>query len=74
MGEGEAGHALRPALLQKSAQVPSESSPEEGGQADQRRGGREEVPVHFGDDVIIQGHDVTQLRLQQTFPEDQREV
>lgn len=63
MGEGDASHAVRPALLQLTGEVLSELSPKEGGQAYQGWAGREEVPVHLADDVIIQGHDITELRL-----------
>ena len=66
--EANGGDSTRPAFLQLILEVPSKSSPEEGGQPDQRGGWREGISVHCTDDIIIQGHDITQLRLQQTLP------
>jgi len=66
--EDNGGDPACPTLLQLIIEVLSESSPEEGRQPDQRGGWREGVPVHLTDDVIIQGHDVTQFSFQQTFP------
>lgn len=65
--KGDRVDSAHPAFLQLIPQVPPEPSPQEGGQSYQGGRGRERVPVHLSDDVIIQGQDVTQLRLQQAF-------
>lgn len=66
--EGEGSNPIHPPLLQLILQVPPETSPEKRGKSDQGRSRRDRVPVNLSDDIIIQGHDITQLSLEQPLP------